>query len=79
MQSNGAPGRLEIKEMAMKKIFLSNTDRKIGGVCGGLGEYFEMDSTIFRVIFILIAVLSWGIGIIAYLLVWAVIPRKPKV
>ncbi len=63
----------------MKKLYLSNTDRKIGGVCGGLGEYFEIDSTIFRVIFISITVLSCGIGIIAYLGVWAVIPRKPKV
>jgi len=63
----------------MKKLYLSNTDRKIGGVCGGLGEYFEKDSTIFRIMFVLITVLSCGIGIIGYLGVWAVIPRKPKV
>ncbi|MDP3028230.1 MAG: PspC domain-containing protein [Deltaproteobacteria bacterium] len=63
----------------MKKLYLSNTDRKIGGVCGGLGEYFETDSTIFRIMFVLITVLSCGIGIIGYLGVWAVIPRKPKV
>ncbi|MBU0504234.1 MAG: PspC domain-containing protein [Candidatus Omnitrophota bacterium] len=62
----------------MKKLFLSNTDRKIGGVCGGLGEYYEIDSTIFRIIFILVAVLSFGLGIVVYLAVWAVIPRKPK-
>ncbi|MBU1997877.1 MAG: PspC domain-containing protein [Candidatus Omnitrophica bacterium] len=61
----------------MKKLFLSNTDRKIGGLCGGLGEYFGMDSTIFRIILILIAILSFGLGIIVYLAVWAVIPRKP--
>jgi phage shock protein PspC (stress-responsive transcriptional regulator) len=63
----------------MKKLYLSNTDRKIGGICGGFGEYFEMDSTLVRVIFIFITVLSCGIGIFAYLGAWVVIPRKPKV
>jgi len=63
----------------MKKLYLSNTDRKIGGVCGGLGEYFEMDSTIFRILFVLVSILSCGIGIFGYLAVWILIPRKPKV
>jgi phage shock protein C len=62
----------------MKKLYLSNVDRKIGGVCGGLGEYFEIDSTLVRVIFILLVVLSCGIGVLAYLGGWTVIPRKPK-
>lgn len=62
----------------MKRLYLSNTDRKIGGVCGGLGEYFDRDPTLIRVIFILIALCSFGLGIIAYLLMWLIIPRKPK-
>lgn len=62
----------------MKKLYLSGTDRKIGGVCGGLGEYFEKDPTLFRVLMILITLVSFGMGIIAYLLMWAIIPRKPK-
>lgn len=62
----------------MKKLYLSRTDRKIGGVCGGLGEYFEKDSTLFRVIFVLITVLSAGLGIIAYIAMWLIIPRRPK-
>ena len=62
----------------MKKLYLSNTDRKIGGVCGGLGEYFEKDPTLFRILFILVALTSFGMGIIAYLLIWMIIPRKPK-
>jgi phage shock protein PspC (stress-responsive transcriptional regulator) len=61
----------------MKKLYLSDTNKKIGGVCGGLGEYFEMDPTLVRVIFILIALLSLGLGIIAYILIWMIIPRKP--
>jgi len=62
----------------MKKLYLSNTDKKIGGVCGGLGEYFEIDSTIFRVLLIFLTIISFGVGFIGYLAAWAVIPRKPK-
>ncbi len=62
----------------MKKLYLSSTDRKIAGVCGGLGEYFDRDPTLFRILFILIAILSLGLGIIAYILMWMIIPRSPK-
>ena len=62
----------------MKKLYLSGTDKKIGGVCGGLGEYFDMDPTLVRVIFILIALLSFGLGVIAYILIWMIIPRFPR-
>ena len=62
----------------MKRLYLSGTNRKIGGVCGGLGEYFDVDATLVRVIFILIALLSVGLGVIAYILIWIVIPRKPR-
>ena len=62
----------------MKKFYISNTDKKIGGVCGGIGEYFEKDPTLIRIIFILIILLSFGLGVIAYILFWMIIPRKPK-
>ena len=62
----------------MKRLYLSDTDRKIGGICGGLGEYFDRDSTLFRVLFILLTILSFGFAIIAYLAMWLVIPGKPK-
>ena len=62
----------------MKKLSLSDTNKKIGGVCGGLGEYFDVDPTFVRVIFILIALLSLGLGVLAYILIWMVIPRKPQ-
>lgn len=62
----------------MKKLYLSDTNRKIGGVCGGLGEYFDKDPTLFRILFILITILSLGLGILVYLVMWAIIPRKSK-
>jgi phage shock protein PspC (stress-responsive transcriptional regulator) len=62
----------------MKKLYLSDTNKKIGGVCGGLGEYFDIDPTFVRVIFILAALMSLGLGIIGYLLMWMIIPRKSR-
>jgi phage shock protein C len=61
----------------MKKLYLSGTDRKIGGVCGGLGEYFEKDPTLFRILFVFIA-LFFGSGVLLYLIMWLIVPKKPK-
>jgi len=62
----------------MKRLYLSETDRKLGGVCGGLGEYFDKDPTLFRIIFVVVGILSMGIGILVYLGMWLIIPRKVR-
>jgi phage shock protein C len=62
----------------MKKMYLSRSDRKIGGVCGGIGEYFDKDPTLIRIIVILLILFSFGFGVIAYLAMWLIIPRKPE-
>lgn len=62
----------------MKKMYLSNSDRKIGGVCGGIGEYFDKDPTLIRILFILFILSSFGFGIFAYLAMWLIIPKKPE-
>ena len=61
----------------MNKLYLSEMDRKIGGVCGGLGEYFDKDPTLIRILFILIILFSFGVGVLAYLGMWLVIPKRP--
>jgi phage shock protein PspC (stress-responsive transcriptional regulator) len=61
--------------MAEKRLTLSQTDKKIAGVCGGLAEYFDMDSTMVRIIFV-IAVLGFGIGILPYIVLWLVLPKS---
>ncbi|MCX5665886.1 MAG: PspC domain-containing protein [Candidatus Omnitrophica bacterium] len=61
----------------MKKFYLSDTDRKIGGVCGGLAEYFNIDSTFVRLLFILGGLLG-GFTVIAYLALWIISPRHAK-
>ena len=62
----------------MKRLYLSDADRKFGGVCGGLGEYFDKDPALFRILFVIITLLSFGLGIIAYLVMWLIIPKNPK-
>jgi phage shock protein C len=59
-----------------KKLYRSRTDRVIAGVCGGLGEYFEIDPIIFRGVFILLC-LPGGFGFLFYLLLTVIVPRSP--
>ena len=61
-----------------KKLYRSTVDKMIGGVAGGLAEYFDIDSTLIRVLFIIIVFLGGG-GIIAYIILWIVVPQKPYV
>ena len=59
-----------------KKLERSRTDRKIGGVCGGLGDYLDVDSTIVRLIWV-VTVFFGGTGLLAYIIAWIVIPEEP--
>lgn len=61
----------------MKKLYRSSTNKKIAGVCGGLAEYFNIDATIIRVIFILLLLPGGFPGLIPYLILWLVMPLKP--
>ncbi len=62
-----------------KKLFRSKTDRKIAGVCGGLGEYFKIDPTLIRVGFVLLLLPGGLPGFIPYVVLWAVIPEQPTI
>ena len=62
----------------MKKFYRSETDKKIGGVCGGIADYFNIDPTIIRVILGVLA-LCYGVGIVAYLICWFVMPNKSDI
>jgi phage shock protein C len=62
-----------------KKLYLSSSDKKLSGVCGGIGEYFETDSTIIRLAWILVTILT-GIfpGIIGYIVAAIVMPNASE-
>ncbi len=62
--------------MKEKKFYLSSTDKKIGGVCGGIAEYFNIDPLLVRVGFLFL-VFGLGTGVLLYLLLWLLAPKSP--
>lgn len=62
--------------MSHKTLMRSKTDTRIGGVCGGLGEYFDRDSNIFRILFILM-LLCGSLGFWLYIACWIILPVNP--
>ena len=58
-----------------KKLYKSNTNKMICGVCGGLGEFFGIDPTIIRLIWAILALLG-GTGFVAYLIAAVIIPNS---
>ncbi|MET0779777.1 MAG: PspC domain-containing protein [Candidatus Saccharimonadales bacterium] len=64
--------------MAAKKLYRSLTDRKIAGVCGGLGEFFNVDPTLIRLTWVVLSVLTAVLpGIAVYIVAVVLIPRHP--
>ena len=57
-----------------KKLCRSVKNRKLGGVCGGIAEYLNVDPTLIRIIFIVLMI-TWGSGILIYLLLWIILPE----
>ncbi len=57
-----------------KKFRLSATDKKLGGVCGGLAEYLNVDSTILRLLFVVFT-LCGGCGLLIYVIAWLIAPK----
>ena len=60
-----------------KKLYKSTKDKKIAGVCAGMAEFLNIDSTVVRLIWALLAI-CWGTGILAYIVCAFVLPEKPE-
>ena len=58
----------------MKRFYRSASDRIIGGVCGGIGEYLNIDPLIVRIVFAVLF-FGYGTGLLVYLLVWVLAPK----
>jgi phage shock protein C len=61
-----------------RKLYRSNKDKKLGGVAGGLAEYFSVDPTLVRILFVLSVFLHGG-GLLVYIILWIVVPEEPFV
>lgn len=59
------------------KFYRSKTNRTVAGVCGGLGEYFGIDATLVRLVFVVLAFLG-GSGILLYIALWLLVPENPS-
>jgi phage shock protein C len=60
-----------------RKLYRSRTNRKLAGICGGLAQYFNLDATLMRVLFVVLAVLG-GSGLVIYLVMWIIVPNEPQ-
>ena len=61
-----------------KRLYRSRKDKILAGVCGGLGEYFNLDPVIIRVIFIMLMLPGGLPGIVPYLAIWLIVPLEPR-
>ena len=59
-----------------KKLYRSETDKKIAGVCGGIAEYLKIDSTIVRLLLVVFCLMG-GAGCLFYVIAWVIMPEKP--
>ena len=62
----------------MRKLYLSRKYKKIFGVCGGIGETYDIDPTLVRLIAVFLCLASWIIPLLlTYLAAWIIVPEKP--
>jgi phage shock protein PspC (stress-responsive transcriptional regulator) len=61
--------------MPTPQLTRSETDKKIGGVAGGMAAYFGLDPTLVRVAWVIVGLMAWGI--LAYVIFWIVLPKGP--
>ncbi|MFA4855972.1 MAG: PspC domain-containing protein [archaeon] len=62
---------------SIKRLYRSGRDKVLGGVCGGIGEYLNVDPVLIRLIWV-VGALLWGAGIVLYVIAWIIIPRNPN-
>lgn len=65
-------------EQQTKRLYRSVKSRVIGGVCGGLGEYLNVDPVLLRVVWA-VAFFAGGMGLLAYIIAWIIMPEEPAV
>ncbi|MFZ3031903.1 MAG: PspC domain-containing protein [Candidatus Moraniibacteriota bacterium] len=67
-----------MEETSVKNLYRSDTNKVFAGICGGLGDYWKIDPTVLRLLWILLTVFTGFVpGVIAYILAIFIIPMKP--
>jgi len=65
--------------LARKRLLRPRNGRKIAGVCAGFAEYFDLDVTVVRVVWLISVFVGAGLSLIAYVIAWIVMPEEPSV
>jgi len=63
--------------LIMKRLYRSKKERILGGVCGGLAGHTGVDPSIIRLVWIVVTLISIGLGIVIYLAAWIIVPEDP--
>jgi phage shock protein C len=61
-------------EMDGRKLTRSESDKRLGGVCGGIAQYFGVDPLLVRIGFVLLSLVSFGLGVLLYIVLWIALP-----
>ena len=65
-------------DLRNRKLYRARHDRRLAGVCGGLGEYFQVDSTLLRLLWVLLLFPTGVIGgVLFYVVAWVIVPEEP--
>ena len=62
----------------VKRLYRSQKDKMVAGVCGGIAEYLNVDPVVVRLVWVVATLLSFGLGILAYIVAWIIIPKNPN-
>ncbi len=68
---------IDDKMPQIKRLYRSGKNKILGGVCGGIGAYFNVDPVLVRLLWVCFS-LMYGAGIIAYIIAWIIIPKNPN-
>jgi phage shock protein PspC (stress-responsive transcriptional regulator) len=60
-----------------KKLYRSTSNKWLGGVCGGIAEHFNKDPVLIRILWVILTIFSFGVGVIAYILFWIFVEKYP--
>lgn len=68
----------EHQHLEVKHLYRSRKERMLAGVCGGLSEYFNIDPTWVRLLFVLLLLFGLGFGLLLYFILWIIVPLSPE-
>jgi phage shock protein C len=61
-----------------RRLYRSRTDSVLGGVCGGIADYLDVDPSIVRIIWAVLGIVTGGVFVVLYIVMWIVVPEAPE-